>query len=51
MSVDHPQFGTFCCICFKGLTPETCAEDLEGDRWDCCKGDCAREAGIEERSS
>lgn len=48
MPVDHPTFGTFCCICFSGLTPEQCAEDTEGQKWDVCRGQCAREAGIQE---
>lgn len=41
----------FCCICFKGLTPETCAVDKDGQKWDTCKGACAKEAGIEELTS
>jgi hypothetical protein len=49
MTVDHPQFGTMCEICFSGLTPEKCAEDLEGVKWDVCKGECAKDAGIEEK--
>ena len=48
MAVDHPQFGTFCEICFTGLTVSACAVDAGGDRWDVCKGECARQAGIEE---
>lgn len=49
MTVDHPQFGLMCEVCFHGLTPEQCAEDENGQRWDVCKGDCARQAGIRER--
>lgn len=49
MGVNHSIFGTFCSICFSGLTFEQCAEDVSGDKWDVCKGKCAREAGIEER--
>lgn len=41
--------GTFCCICFAALTPETCVVDEDGTTWDVCKGDCAYEAGITER--
>lgn len=48
MGVDHPQFGTFCCICFERLTRDTCAVDEDGVRWDVCVGQCAREAGIKE---
>lgn len=46
MTVDHPQFGLMCEICFKGLTESECAVDTNGQRWDLCKGDCARHAGI-----
>lgn len=49
MGIDHPQFGTFCGICFKGLTWKTCAEDVDGVKWDLCPGQCAQEAGIEEK--
>lgn len=48
MTVEHPQFGTVCEICFTGLTAETCAEDTGGQKWDLCKGQCAWEAGIQE---
>lgn len=48
MTVNHPQFGTMCEICFQGLTPETCAVDTEGTKWDVCTGECARLAGIVE---
>lgn len=50
MTVDHPQFGLMCAICFSGLTPEQCATDAEGT-WDVCKGECARQAGIVEIES
>lgn len=36
----------YCCICFKALTPEECVMDSAGQKWDVCKGECAREAGI-----
>lgn len=49
MTVDHPQFGTMCAICFTGLTAETCVVDVDGVKWDVCPGRCAREAGIVER--
>lgn len=26
----------YCCICFKTLTPDECAIDYEGVRWDVC---------------
>lgn len=48
MAVDHPQFGTFCAICFAQLAPDTCVVDTDGVKWDVCPGQCAREAGIEE---
>jgi hypothetical protein len=38
-----------CEICFEQLTPETCAEDLQGTRWDVCSGICAALAGIQEK--
>lgn len=39
----------YCCICYKPLKPEECVEDISGDKWDVCKGQCAIEAGILER--
>lgn len=51
MTVDHPQWGTMCEICFRGLTPELCAEDQAGQKWDICKGLCAIEAGIDQKPS
>lgn len=36
----------YCCICFKPLTPDDCAVDRVGEKWDVCKGDCAIEAGV-----
>lgn len=51
MTVNHPQFGTMCAICFKGLTWKTCAEDVDGVKWDLCPGACAREAGLVEKSA
>jgi len=38
-----------CNICFKLCTFEELAVDKYGDRWDVCTGQCAVEAGIEER--
>lgn len=49
MTVNHPQFGLMCEICFKGLTPEECVEDTDGQKWDICKGLCAEQAGIKEK--
>ncbi len=51
MTVNHPQWGTMCEICFHQLTPETCVVDTDGQKWDICKGQCAKEAGIEEKVS
>lgn len=48
MAVNHPNFGTFCEICFKQLTEDTCVIDVRGIKWDVCPGQCAKEAGIEE---
>lgn len=48
MTVNHPQWGTMCEICFDRLTVDTCAVDLDGQKWDVCAGDCARQAGIVE---
>lgn len=48
VTVDHPQYGTRCEICFDQLTLERCATDTNGQKWDVCTGDCARQAGIEE---
>lgn len=49
MAVDHPTFGMFCAICFASLTRETCVVDVDGQKWDVCPGECAHQAGIEER--
>lgn len=49
MTTDHPQYGLMCEVCFTGLTPDRCAVDTNGDAWDVCAGDCARQAGIVER--
>lgn len=46
MTVDHPQFGTMCEICFAHLEPGECATDPTGQRWDVCAGECARQAAI-----
>lgn len=48
MTVGHPTFGTMCEICFSGLTAEDCVEDTSGQKWDVCKGECAKQAGIDE---
>jgi hypothetical protein len=48
VTVDHPIFGTMCEICYHGLTVDDCAVDVNGDRWDVCAGECARQAGIKE---
>ena len=39
----------YCCICFRPLTPEECLVDTKGNKWDICRGQCAVEAGIQER--
>lgn len=49
MPVNNPQFGTFCCICFEKLDPDSCAVDENGAKWDVCKGQCAKEANIREK--
>lgn len=51
MTVNHPQWGTMCEICFHQLTPDKCAVDADGVRWDVCAGDCAEQAGISEATS
>lgn len=48
MTVNHPTFGIMCEICFKQLTPKTCAVDTDGQLWDVCPGQCATDAGITE---
>jgi len=41
-----------CCICgeLHERPYERLAVDLDGERWDVCSGDCAREAGVIERA-
>jgi hypothetical protein len=37
----------FCCICFKTLMPQECAEDSEGRTWDVCDTEeCRTMAGL-----
>ena len=39
----------YCCICFKTLTPDECAEDLKGQKWDVCTDEeCVVMAGLRE---
>lgn len=51
MTVNHPVYGTMCEICFEGLAVEDCVEDMNGQKWDICKGKCAIQAGIEEKKA
>lgn len=46
MTVNHPQWGTMCEICFEQVTGDNAATDRNGDRWDVHTGECARQAGI-----
>jgi hypothetical protein len=39
----------YCCICFRSLTPDECAVDRDGQKWDLCEGACALEAGLASR--
>ncbi len=39
----------YCCICFAPLTPEQCASDGDGQKWDVCKGPCELKAGLKIR--
>lgn len=48
MGFSRYEWPLMCCICFSGLTPEQCAVDAEGQKWDVCKGICSIDAGIEE---
>lgn len=43
------EWPLMCCICFTGLTPETCAVDADDVKWDVCKGQCARDSGLYEK--
>lgn len=36
------------CVCFELRTLDELAVDVEGQKWDLCKGECARAAGVEE---
>lgn len=49
MGFSRRDFPLMCCICFEGLSSFDCVVDTDGDKWDCCKGICAVEAGIEEK--
>lgn len=42
------EFGRclYCEVCFKPLTPDECATDSDGEKWNVCKGECAKEAGL-----
>jgi hypothetical protein len=48
MTVNHKQFGNMCAICFCQFTPEDCAVDEDGQKWDVHSGLCAKQAGIKE---
>jgi len=39
-------YGLICGICFRGLTPDTCYVDSDGQKWDICPGLCAQQAGL-----
>lgn len=49
MGFSRREWPLMCCVCFEGLTPETCAVDSEGVKWDVCPGQCAKDTGLEER--
>lgn len=37
----------YCCICFKTLTPDECAADADGQKWDVCDTEeCRYLAGL-----
>lgn len=46
MGFSRHEWPLMCCICFEGLTEETCAVTNGGDKWDVCKGQCALESGL-----
>ena len=46
----HEHFGFRCEICFEVLTVDTCVVDENGQKWDICAGECARQAGIIEQA-
>lgn len=48
MPIDHPHWGSYCEICFGGITVETCVTDTDGVKWDVHSGECAKQAGIDE---
>lgn len=48
MGFSRYEWPLMCCVCFNGLTSETCAIDINGVKWDVCKGKCARDTGLEE---
>lgn len=49
MGFSRHEWPLMCCICFEGLTSETCAVDINGVKWDVCPGQCARDTGLEEQ--
>lgn len=46
MGFSRHEWPLMCCICFEGLTEETCAVQEDGTLWDVCKGQCALESGL-----
>lgn len=47
--LSRPAPGVYLCqICFEYRHKHELAVDTLGDTWDVCKGQCARDAGIEE---
>jgi hypothetical protein len=51
MTVDHPQFGLMCEICFTGLTESDCVVDTDGQRWDLCRATAPDKRGSPKRSA
>lgn len=48
MGYSRREWPLHCCICFSRLTPETCAIDADGTKWDVCRGQCSTDAGLTE---
>lgn len=47
MGFSRREWPLMCCVCFEGLTIDTCAIDKDGVKWDVCKGQCAMDVGME----
>jgi len=47
VSLTRWEGGFACCICFEAVANEDAWQDKDGQKWDLCSAECARQAGAE----